>query len=126
MFKIKRIEENAKIPKKEHFWNKYKDATIVESDQNPQDDVRLNGDTENEKSIAKNMWENLKTKKTIDDNLKELFGDDWSLDIIWQKIQIVFWLVAAYFSLRFAWYLVAFFSKSIQLGGPKNLLKVYD
>ena len=119
MFKIKRIEENAKIPKKEHFWNKYSNATIVETD--TEEDSRSNVP-----SIAKNMWTGLDTKTTIDDNLKELFGEDWSLDIIWQKIQIVFWLVAAYFSLRFAWYLVAFFSKSIQLGGPKNLLKVYD
>tara|TARA_B100000965_G_C19087059_1_gene538883 strand:- start:44 stop:436 length:393 start_codon:yes stop_codon:yes gene_type:complete len=123
MFKIKRTEENAKIPKKkEHFWNKYSNAEITERDNN-ENDNRTDGTNVDDRSIAKNMWLDLNAKDKIDENLKELFGEEWSIDIIWQKIQVVFWIVGAYFSVRFIWYILAFLSKKIQLAGPKNLLK---
>tara|TARA_B100001996_G_scaffold240200_1_gene185675 strand:+ start:260 stop:637 length:378 start_codon:yes stop_codon:yes gene_type:complete len=118
MFKIKRTEENAKISKKkEHFWNKYQNA------ENTNGGARYEGTNVNDRSIAKNMWLDLNAKDKIDENLKELFGEEWSIDIIWQKIQVVFWIVGAYFSVRFIWYLLAFLSKKIPLAGPKNLLK---
>ena len=126
MLKIKRMEEKLKLPngKKEHFWNKYENPEVTEFDiSQGSTDERLSGSLRSDRSIARNMWDDLNLKNNVNEILEETFGQEWNIDILWQKIQVVFWIVGAYFMIRFGWFLLAFLMKPLQLGGPMNLLK---
>lgn len=128
MLKIKRMEEKLKLSneKKEHFWNKYKNPEVTEFDISQEEktkDERLSGSLRSERSIARNMWDDLNLKNNVNQILEETFGQEWNIDILWQKIQVVFWIVGAYFMIRFGWFLLAFLMKPLKLEGPKNLLK---
>jgi len=128
MLKIKRTEEKLKLSneKKEHFWNKYENPEVTEFDISQEEktkDERLSGSLRSERSIARNMWQDLNVKNNVNEILEGTFGQEWNIDILWQKIQVVFWIVGAYFMIRFGWFLLAFLMKPLQLGGPKNLLK---
>ena len=126
MLKIKRMEEKLKLSneKKEHFWNKYENPEVTEFDiSQGNTDERLSGSLRSDRSIARNMWDDLNLKNNVNEILEETFGQEWNIDILWQKIQVVFWIVGAYFMIRFGWFLLAFLMKPLQLGGPMNLLK---
>tara|TARA_B100001094_G_scaffold265717_1_gene268300 strand:- start:2591 stop:2989 length:399 start_codon:yes stop_codon:yes gene_type:complete len=128
MLKIKRTEEKLKLSneKKEHFWNKYENPEVTEFDISQEEktkDERLSGSLRSERSIARNMWQDLNVKNNVNEILEGTFGQEWNIDILWQKIQVVFWIVGAYFMIRFGWFLLAFLMKPLKLEGPKNLLK---
>ena len=116
MLNIKRTEENCKVSKREHFFNSYPDATG--SGERPVGDGNID-----DYSLAKKMFTDLQLRVRIDEQLTEIFGNGWSLDILWQKIQMVFWVVGFYFSVRFLFYLIFFVNKSLKPGGPNDLLK---
>ena len=109
MLKIKRMEEKLKLPngKKDHFWNKYENPEVTEFDiSQGNTDERLSGSLRSDRSIARNMWDDLNLKNNVNEILEETFGQEWNIDILWQKIQVVFWIVGAYFMIRFGWFLL--------------------
>ena len=116
MLNIKRTEENCKVSKKEHFFNSYPDATG--SGKRP-----VGHDNPGDYSLAKKMFTDLQIRVRIDEQLTEIFGNGWTLNVLWQKIQMVFWIVGFYFSVRFLFFLIFFFNKTLKPGGPIDLLK---